>query len=58
MPRDEIHRMVESIIDEYAIPKNSKLACSLERIVRMKYNEINPKDVRSVIRAILQSEGA
>ncbi|MBP6497357.1 MAG: hypothetical protein KBE02_00695 [Sulfurospirillum sp.] len=58
MPKDEIHRIVENIIDEYSIPKQSKLACSLERIVRMKYHSINPKDVRSVIRAILQSEGA
>lgn len=57
MPRDEIHRAVEEIIQEYAIPKHSKCACTLERIVRMKYHPISPKEVRLVIRNLLQEEG-
>ncbi len=54
MPRDEIQHAIEDIVREYAIPRELKFSCMIERIVRMKYHGINTKEVRLVIRNLLQ----
>lgn len=54
MPRDEIYRAAESAISKYSLPRKPCLACSLERIICMKYKSANPIKVRKIVHEILK----
>lgn len=56
MPRERICRVVESTILKYSIPRQTFLACSLERIVRMECKNANPSDVRKIVHELLKQE--
>ena len=56
MQKDLIHNVLIEVIRTYKIPKEPKMACSMEKIMRMRYKNASLNEVREVIRDLIKEE--
>lgn len=54
MSKSEMNSLVENVINYYGFEKDKKFACSLHRVILMKYSHLDSKQVYATIKEKLQ----
>ena len=54
MSQTDMNSLVENVINYYGFQKDKKFACSIHRVILMKYNHLDSKQVYTTVKEKLR----